>query len=78
MFTTMIETDRALAATMRSLREERGLAQEALAQKAGISTGSLSRIERGVASPAWATVRCIADALDISLIELVDFVEAGV
>jgi transcriptional regulator with XRE-family HTH domain len=75
MFTTMAQVDRALAATLRRLREERGIAQEELAHMAGISTGSLSRIERELASPAWTSVRSIAEALDVSLAELAKAVE---
>jgi transcriptional regulator with XRE-family HTH domain len=75
MFTIVAQVDRALAKTIRRLREERDLAQEELAYQAGLSTGSLSRIERGRASPAWTTVRCIARALGLSIAELAAAVE---
>lgn len=67
--------DPILAALLRRLREERGLSQEALAYKAGITAGSLGRIELAQSSPAWATVRQIAKALDVTLVELVAQVE---
>jgi transcriptional regulator with XRE-family HTH domain len=60
---------------LRRLREERGLSQEALAYGAGMTAGSYARIELGQASPAWSTVRSIADALDVSLLELSAAVE---
>jgi transcriptional regulator with XRE-family HTH domain len=69
--------DAALAAAVRRLREERGMTREALAFSAGITTGSLARIELGRSSPGWDTVRSIARALDISLVDLGSAVEAG-
>jgi transcriptional regulator with XRE-family HTH domain len=68
--------DPALAAALRRLREDRGMAQEALAFRSGISTGAIARIELGQASPAWVTVRKIADALGVSVVELAAAVES--
>jgi transcriptional regulator with XRE-family HTH domain len=69
--------DQALAVVLRQLREERGLSQEALAYSAGMTAGSYARIELGQASPAWVTVRSIAEALDVSLTDLAAAVEAS-
>jgi transcriptional regulator with XRE-family HTH domain len=69
--------DPALAAVLRRLRVERGATQEALAYRSGITTGSLARIELGQATPTWTTVRQIAEALEISLVELAAEVEAA-
>ena len=69
--------DQALAAALRRLRESRGLTQEQLAYEAGVTVGTLSKIELGHASPAWATVRQIAEALGVSLVELAQAVERG-
>ncbi len=69
--------DPSLAAVLRRLRLERGTTQEALAYRSGITTGSLARIELGQASPAWTTVRLIAAALDVTLVELAAAVEAA-
>ncbi|MGH2854000.1 MAG: helix-turn-helix domain-containing protein [Solirubrobacteraceae bacterium] len=60
----------ALAAVIRRLREERGVTQEDLAHEAGVTTGTLSKIERGLANPSWTTVERIARALSVSLGEL--------
>lgn len=68
--------DPALAAVLRRLREDRGITQEALAFHAGITRGSLSRIELAQAAPAWATVRSIARALNVGMAELASAVEA--
>jgi transcriptional regulator with XRE-family HTH domain len=68
--------DPALASALRSLREDRGLTREALAFHAGLTTGSLARIELGQSSPGWDTIRKVAKALEISLVDLAKAVEA--
>jgi transcriptional regulator with XRE-family HTH domain len=55
---------------VRQLRDKRGMTQEALAQEAGITTGTISLIERGQSNPAWGTVKAIANALGVSISEL--------
>jgi transcriptional regulator with XRE-family HTH domain len=65
------QADPALAALLKRLREERGITQEQLAFDAGITTSALSRIERGLNSPGWLTVKRIAEALGLSLGELI-------
>lgn len=67
--------DPALAAALRRLREARGLSQEAVAHQAGVSYTTLAKIELGRSGPAWETVRRIADALGITLLELAAEVE---
>jgi transcriptional regulator with XRE-family HTH domain len=57
----------ALAAAIRRLREDRGITQEDLAHEAGITTGTLSKIERCLANPSWTTVERIAEALGTSV-----------
>jgi transcriptional regulator with XRE-family HTH domain len=64
------EPQPALGSAIRELREKRGLTQEALAHEAGITTGTLSLIERGQSNPAWGTVSRIADALGSSMGEV--------
>jgi transcriptional regulator with XRE-family HTH domain len=70
-----ISADRALAITLRRLRNERGDTQEDLAHRAGLTVAAFARIERGHANPTWTTVRRIASALEISLEALGDAVE---
>lgn len=60
----------ALGAAIRQLRAKRGVTQEDLAHDAGITTGTLSLIERGQSNPTWGTVRSIARALGVSMSEL--------
>ena len=70
-----IPADRALAITLRRLRNERGDTQEDLAHRAGLTVAAFARIERGHANPTWTTVRRIAAALEISLEALGEAVE---
>jgi transcriptional regulator with XRE-family HTH domain len=67
--------DPALGPTIRRLREARRESQEALAYRAGLSSGSLASIELGRANPSWATVRAVCEALEVSLVDLATQVE---
>lgn len=60
----------ALGEAVRQLREKSGATQEALARDAGITTATLSLIERGQANPTWDTVKKIAYGLEVSMGEL--------
>lgn len=70
------QPDPALGRFLRRRREEQGLSQEAAAFHAGITTGTLARIELGQSDPAWSTVRAISGALELTLGELAQGVEA--
>jgi len=56
-----------LGAKLRYIRDERGLSQRDLAQKAGISTNSVSLIERDENSPSVATLQALATALAVKM-----------
>ena len=60
----------ALGKAIRQLRDQRGVSQEVLAYEAGVTSGTLSLIERGLSNPTWGTVKGIAAALDVSIAEL--------
>lgn len=61
-----------LAQNIRKLRLKKGLSQERLARLADISNATLIKIEAGVAKePTITTVSKIANALEISIDELV-------
>jgi transcriptional regulator with XRE-family HTH domain len=64
------QPDQALAALLKQLREDRNVTQEQLAFDAGITASALSRIERGLNSPGWMTVKRIIKTLDVTLLEL--------
>jgi transcriptional regulator with XRE-family HTH domain len=68
---TFDSPDQALARILRRLRQDSGSTQEHVAHHAGITVGSLARIELGQANPRWTTVGRIVRALNISLIELI-------
>jgi transcriptional regulator with XRE-family HTH domain len=70
------DPDPALAAVLKRLREGHGVTQETLAFHAGISVGTLGRIEVGRTAPSWDSVCRIIDALDVSLVKLAKAVEA--
>lgn len=57
---------------LQQLREEEGWTQEDLAACAGISASALSRIERGVNGPKWATVERLLDAAEVTFSDLLD------
>ena len=60
---------------LKRLREERAITQEQLASDAGITSSALSRIERGLNNPRWTTLKRIAKALEISLVDLARDIE---
>jgi transcriptional regulator with XRE-family HTH domain len=61
------QPDPVLAELLHSTRVERGMTQEDLSYRAGITISGLSRIERGLSSPSWTTLVRITRALDITL-----------
>jgi transcriptional regulator with XRE-family HTH domain len=69
-------SDRALGEVLRACRKERGESQEEVGYRAGLTAGTVSRLELGEGCPEWATVRAIARALDLKLGDLGDQIEA--
>jgi transcriptional regulator with XRE-family HTH domain len=67
--------DPVLAETLRSLRIERGLTQEAFAHEAGVTVGTVSRVEVGSGNPSWTTLQQFAQGLGMTTLELVERVE---
>lgn len=63
-----------LARAIRELRAARGMSQEDLSAAAEIDVRMLRRIEAG-ANPTLATLRSLASALDVTLVELVEMIE---
>lgn len=56
---------------VRVKRKKCGFSQEKLAEKAGLSTVFISRIERGIESPSLDSIVKIAKALDVRVRDLV-------
>lgn len=60
------ELAQAFGAAVRALRTERGIAQETLANLAGIERSHMGKIERGEHAPTLAVIFKIASALECS------------
>jgi transcriptional regulator with XRE-family HTH domain len=61
-----------LGARLRTARTRRGLTQQQLAERVGLSIESISRAERGVITPTIWTLKDLAKALSIPLLDLVE------
>lgn len=59
-----------LGSRIRELRTLRGLTLTALADEAGLSTGLISQVERGLSDPSLETLRRIARVLDVPIFSL--------
>lgn len=57
---------------IKDLRAERGLNQEELAEKVGVFRTYMSRIETGAANPTLTMIYALADALNVSVLDLFD------
>lgn len=55
------------------LRSKKGLSQLDLSLKTGLTTRTISRIERGTIDPKYSTLVRISEALDSKLIDLLNF-----
>ena len=60
------------SSTIRTLREQRGLTQEKLAQQIGVSSKTISKWETAKGLPDVSLLQPLAQALGISLIELMN------
>lgn len=67
-----------LGARIKTLREARGLTQEALAELVDVDGQTIQRVERAKIAPSLARVFGIADALGVSMAELFDAAGAAV
>jgi len=63
---------RSLGATIRALRVERGLSQEALADLASVDRSYMSSIERGLRNISVLNMERIATALGVPLGDLIE------
>jgi transcriptional regulator with XRE-family HTH domain len=61
-----------LQEVLRRKRRRAGLTQEELADKAGVATTTVSRIEEGVTQPRIPTIRKIAQALGLQVRDLLE------
>ena len=69
--TVVMSPRRKMGATIRRLREKRGLTQEALAKRVRVTQGYISQLEAGTKKEISARVAVrLADALDTTVAEL--------
>ncbi len=64
-------TKKEVGQAIRKVREEKEYSREQLARKAGIHSQLIVRWELGISYPTISTLMAVADALDVSLDELV-------
>jgi DNA-binding XRE family transcriptional regulator len=57
-----------LAVSFMNYRSERGLTQEQLAKRAGVTQADISRIERGAGNPTERTLLKVAEALGATIV----------
>jgi transcriptional regulator with XRE-family HTH domain len=69
--------DSALCQVLREIRErEPRRSQEDVAYHAGVTAATVGRMELGKSKPDWGSVRAVADALGVPLVELAAAIEA--
>ena len=61
-----------LAMRLKRLRKTRGITQEVLARKAGVSLGYVARLEIGRHDPKLSTLKRLAKALGVPVAELLE------
>lgn len=62
----------ALGAAVRAARTRLGLSVQALAQRAGVSLGLVSQLERGMGNPSLQSIQRLAQALGVSASRLLE------
>ncbi len=62
------QVDIAIGASLKDMRESRGLSAKALAESADVSAAMISRIENGQVSPSISTLSALSEALDMPLV----------
>ncbi|KVD93024.1 XRE family transcriptional regulator [Burkholderia stagnalis] len=70
------QANTAFAATLRKLRNERGMSQYTLAKVTDLDRTYISLLERGLRSPSLDTMLALARGLNVSLVEIATAVEA--
>ena len=69
----MTDTKKLIGARIKVLRKQAGLTQEKLAEKVGLDSRHLSRLEVGQHFPSLDSLERIADALNMPLAEFFQF-----
>src|SRR5215510_4770612 len=66
------------AGRLRELREQAGLTQKDLADRAGVSKATVADLEQGRYAPSWPTVVSLAEALGVVCTAFLQQPQAGV
>jgi len=61
-----------MAAKLKALREQRGLTQEQLSERSGVSRTYLARLETGRQDPTLSTLEKLAKALGVKVGRLLE------
>ncbi len=69
----MADLAKQVGARIKRVRREAKLTQAELAEKIGVGTTFISRIERGATQPPLKTLAALAGALNVSAVDLFDF-----
>ena len=72
-----MENLRAFGLRVKELRTLKKLTQDQLAEMLDINSKYLSRIEMGYSFPSFDVLSKIADALEVLMLEIIDFSHAG-
>jgi transcriptional regulator with XRE-family HTH domain len=66
----MADYNERVAERIVNARERKGISAETLALRAGVSIKQMGRIESGKSIPRLSTIRKIADALDLTVVDI--------
>ena len=64
-------TDEILGERIKTIRKQRGMTLQNLADKTGLSIAFISKVERGLTSPAFSAILQICKALEVDLTDVV-------
>ncbi|KIN65834.1 Transcriptional Regulator, XRE family with Cupin sensor domain [Sulfitobacter noctilucae] len=62
---------------LKTIRKQKGLSQRELANRAGLTNGTISLIEQNRTSPSVASLKSLLDAIPISMAEFFSTIETG-
>ena len=68
----LMALEKVVTENLRTLRTQKKLSQEALAQKAGISVSYVSMLERGQRTPPLDTLEALGKALGVAPVALLE------
>ncbi|HBV88570.1 cupin domain-containing protein [Desulfosporosinus sp.] len=67
----IVMTDKLLGERIKIIRKQRAMTLQDLADRSGLSVAFISKVERGLTSPAFSALLEICKAIEVDLVELV-------